>query len=104
MTIAIDAEPIDQWTVKITNFYYSDVCKKSNNCGDFNENDLYSDAEFFKNNLCVYVLSRKYNGRSRLLLNKKPVKTCELGTITCYYLDENVIIPCDLIEDATTIL
>ena len=92
LTLAIDVEPVSEWSFKITNFYHS-----------YNGSEFVPHAELFKNNKCVFVLSRKYNKANRLLLNNKPVKTDEYGTMTCYELGQNVIIPCCLLEDAITI-
>ena len=93
LTLAIDVEPVSEWSFKITNFYHSS-----------NGSEFVPHAELFKNNKCVYILSRNRKGENRLLMNNRKVGTDEYGTMTCYEVASDIIIPCSLLEDAAIIL
>ena len=43
---------------------------------------------------------QKFIKENKLLLKNKRVKTEDFGTLTCYMIRKNIVIPCSLIDEA----
>ena len=88
--LGINIEKMSERAYKITEILYS------RNGKDFNS--LSNDV--LKNNELKYVLSQTFGVDNKLLYKGKRVETCEIGTLTTYCIDDNLIIPCALIDNA----
>lgn len=65
-----------------------------------NGRDFISEDNKLQNNNLIYVAPKTFGKYSELLLNNKLVKPFEIGALTCFYIDEKIIIPCSLIDEA----
>jgi hypothetical protein len=65
-----------------------------------NGRDFISDENKLQNNNLIYIAPKTFGKDSKLLLNNKLVKPFEIGALTCFYIDENIVIPCSLIDNA----
>ena len=65
-----------------------------------NGKDFISDGNKLQNDNLIYVAPKTFGKMSKLLLNNKLVKHSELGALTCFHIDDNIIIPCSLIDEA----
>ena len=88
--LGINIEKMSERAYKITEILYS------RNGKDFNS--LSNDV--LKNNELKYVLSQTFGAENKLLYKGKRVETCENGTLTFYYVEDDIIIPCALIDNA----
>ena len=53
-----------------------------------------------RNNKCIYKISRTFGKNNKLMFNNKVMKTEEFGTLTCYSIGKNIVIPVSLIDKA----
>ena len=65
-----------------------------------NGKDWFSHGDNLKNNHCIYIISKTFGVDNKLLFNNKPVESYEIGTFTCFHIDDSNIIPCILIDEA----
>ena len=65
-----------------------------------NGKNWFSHGDNLKNNDCIYVLSKTFGVENKLLFNNKRVESYEIGTFTCFHIDDANIIPCILIDEA----
>ena len=90
VNLAITIEKVSENKYKITEFLYAR-----------NEKDYISlSNDILKNNALIYVVAQTFGVDNRLIYQGKRVKTCEIGTLTCYYIDDSIVIPCALIDEA----
>ena len=92
--VGIDIERLSDNTYSINDFMYSRNGRDYIKCTD----------DLLKNNQLVYVTSRNFKKANRLLYKRKPVDTCEIGTLTVYVGADNIVIPCSLIDEAVDLL
>ena len=88
--LAINIEKMSGNAYKITDFLCARNGKVFNSCS----NDV------LKNNELKYVIAQTFGVENKLLYKGKRVKTCEIGTFTAYCIDDNIAIPCTLIDNA----
>ena len=88
--LGISIEKMSERAYKITEILYS------RNGKDFNSmsNDV------LKKNELKYVIAQTFGVDNKLLYKGKRLETCEIGTLTIYYVDDNIILPCSLIDNA----
>ena len=82
-------ERFDQNKFRITDALYSR-----------NGKDFVSYGDILKNNPLIYRVSKRFGGTNKLVFKRKRVKTCEIGTLTWWKIDKNVLIPCSLIDES----
>ena len=87
--LSIDIVKIAEGRFRIKAFYHSR-----------NNKDFVSHGETLKNNHLIYVVPKTFGKDSKLLFNNKIVKHYEVGSLTCFYIDDNHVIPCSLIDEA----
>ena len=57
-----------------------------------------------KNNDLIYKIAKNCTKEHKLLYHNKLVETCDIGTLTMYCVEENIVIPCSLIDEAVEML
>ena len=87
--VSINIERLSQFQYRIWDLYHSDDGETFVHHGDY-----------LRNNKCIYVIAKTFGKDNKLLLNNKRVKTEDFGTLTCYMIRKNIVIPCSLIDEA----
>ena len=87
--LSIDIVKIAEGRFRITEFYHSNKDEENVSHGDI-----------LKNNHLIYVVPKTFGKDSKLIFNNKIVKHYEVGALTCFYIDDNHVIPCSLIDEA----
>ena len=86
--IAIDITKLSDKKYQITDIYYSKNGRDYRVYGSIGDRKL------------VYVIPKQLGNYSKLLLNNKCLKSCEIGTFTWYYIDDNNVLPIALVDSA----
>lgn len=87
--MAIDIERESKNSYRITGFYHSR-----------NGKDYTYHGDYLKNNRLIYVVPKKFGQYSKLMFNKKVIKPLEIGTFSWFYVNDDHVIPCVLIDEA----
>ena len=87
--LSINIEQLSANEYRIKDFYHSEDGQMFVHHGDK-----------LRNNKCIYRISRKFGKNNKLLFNNKVMKPEEFGTLTCYNISKNIVIPVSLIDKA----
>ena len=89
ITLSINIEQLGKNEYRIKDFYHSEDGETFIHHGDK-----------LRNNQCIYKISQKFGKNNKLMFNNKAVKPEEFGTLTCYSIGKNIVIPVSLIDEA----